>query len=122
MDIKKEVLDMREKYDITFRLLRVPEHSDDHKYFLYEEALQQTKHNIDMDKKANNFRSTRPSVLKSTKHPKFFPAQKIDLSIMNTFIVGDIDKQIRLYKHVPDMDRRIQSLLQCTQKELMSIE
>jgi len=74
-DLKMEISSILQQSPITYRFLHVKGHADEEEGFIYEEAEQEVRRNIDMDIAAKKFLSAPPLFLQPTHTPMFFPAQ-----------------------------------------------
>ena len=122
IDIKMEVQYVRSTSPITFTLAHVAGHADDDEKFSYDKANQQTRRNIDMDKRVDMFLRNPPSNLSPTSSPLFFKSQKIGLKLANNLIVGDIRKQVNLHYHGHVLESKIRKLLKIPVSNLNKID
>jgi len=122
MDLKIEILKILDTSPNSYKFLHVKGHADEEEGFEYEEADQQTKRNIDMDIAAKRFLSKPPSHLAPSLTPLFFPAQKLCLQILGVNIVGDMRKQIYLYRHGSVIEDDIRLSLKISSKEMEKLE
>jgi len=122
MDVKLEILDVMAISPISYKFLHVKGHADDDPDFDYDSANQQTKRNIDMDIVAKNFLQSPPPTFGPTSNPLYFPAQKACLQILGINMIGDIRKQIYLYRHGSSLEDHIQSSLSISSKTMEKIE
>jgi len=121
-DIKMEILSLLQGSPISYRFLHVKGHADEEEGFVYEEADQEVRRNIDMDGSAKEFLSAPPPSLKPTHEPLFFPAQKLSLQILGVNMVGNIRKQIYLYRHGSVIEDALQSSMRISPTQLEHIE
>ena len=122
MDIKMEILSLLKRSPVSYRFLHVKGHADAEEGFVYEEADQEVQRNIDMDASAKDFLLAPPPSLKPTYEPLFFPAQKLSLQILGVNMVGNIRKQIYLYRHGSVIEESLQSSMRISPKQLEHIE
>ena len=117
-----EILSLLGTFPISFKFLHVKGHADEEDGFQYEDADQEVQRNIDMDVSAKQFLSAPPLSLRPTHEPLFFPAQKLSLQILGVNMVGNIRKQIYLYRHGSVLEDSIQSSMRITQTQMHHIE
>jgi len=121
-DLKMEISSIVQHSPVTYRFLHVKGHADEEEGFIYEEADQEVRRNIDMDIAAKNFLLEPPTFFQPTHTPMFFPAQKLGLKILGINIVGDIRKQIYLYRHGSVLEESLQYSMRLTSKQMEYIE
>jgi len=122
MDLKMEILRILKISPNSYKFLHVKGHADEEEGFEYDEADHQTKRNIDMDVAAKLFLSKPPSHLIPSMEPLFFHAQELCLQILGVNIVGNMRKQIYLYRHGSVVEDAIKSSLRISDKAMEKLE
>ena len=122
IDIKLEVSNFLQNSPLQIRFETVQGHADDSESFVYEDAPQEVRRNIDMDKHAKLFLKHSPAHFTPNRRPTMFFAQKIALFLQGTLITGDITRQISLHKYGHTLEERIQKSLKISSAQLEQIE
>jgi len=122
IDIKLEVSHFLKNSPLKIRFETVQGHADDSESFVYEDAPQEVRRNIDMDKHAKSFLVNSPAHFTPNRRPTMFHAQKIALFLQGTLITGDIPRQISLHKYGHTLEDRIQKSLKISSIQLEHIE
>ena len=106
-DINEEVLQMLESTRLRIFFSHISGHQDRAKDFVYEEADQETRRNIDMDSNAKAFLKNPPPKLIPTRDAPFYTASQVALKIHDSYVVSNIDAHIRLHLHGPALEQRL---------------
>ena len=122
IDIKLEVSHFFKNSPLQIRFETVQGHADDSESFVHEDAPQEVRRNIDMDKHAKSFLVNSPAHFTPNRRPTMFHAQKIALFLQGTLITGDIPRQISLHKYGHTLEDRIQKSLKILSIQLEHIE
>jgi len=121
-DLKLEVSDFLRHSPLKVIFRHVKGHQDDEEDFVYEDAPQEVRRNIDMDKKAKEFLTSPPTSLIPNRHPGMFFSQTLGLFLEGTLITGNIRNQISLHHYGDKVEKRIQQSLRITDSEMQIIE
>ena len=101
--------------NITYEFKEVDGHADDSEHFVYDDAPQQIKRNIDMEKRAKQYlTSIRPN-------PSMFPQQKIALKLAGILITGDLQYQIQQHRYGHALEARLLKSLSAPMSSLKTI-
>ena len=106
---------------VTLIFKEVNGHADDEEDFVYDEASQEVKRNIDMDLKAKKAVS-KIKRMPAPAHIPILPSQRITLLLSNTPIVGDLQAQLQHHRYGHALETRLLSTLPNTTGILQSID
>jgi len=122
IDLKMEIEYVRAVSSVNIVFRKVKGHLDDESDFVYEEADQEVRRNIDMDERSKAFLRNPPDTLKPTTRPGFFPSQRAGLYLAGTLMVGNIREQVHLHHYGYAMETRIAKMLGISIQSLEKIE
>jgi len=103
MDMKLEIKHWLTQSNIKMNLLEVKGHMDSDKKFVYEDAPQQVKRNIDVDEMVKSYMETEYVSTESKKRNPNMPHQTASLMINESTVAGDLAINIREKFHGEDL-------------------
>jgi len=112
IDIKMELEAIISTLPVDVTLQHVPGHADEHPDFIYDNAPQHVRRNIDMHNGVTEFMDNTPAHLVPRSEAPFYPEQKIALFLRGHIIVDDMIEEVLLHEHGSIMESRMTRKMQ----------